>query len=53
MRLPVETALIDGQNALVKDCSATQRRLLRFIGENVPSKDGLAFIACIGSAATE
>jgi hypothetical protein len=50
---PAEQTLIDGQDALVKDCSPTQRRLLRFIGENVPSKDGLAFIACIGAAANE
>jgi hypothetical protein len=50
---PDDTALIDGEEALVKDCSATQRRVLRFLGDNVPAKDGLAFIACIGAAATD
>jgi hypothetical protein len=48
---PNDTELIEGEETLVKDCSPTQKRILRFIGDNVPSKDGLAFIACIGSAA--
>jgi hypothetical protein len=50
---PQDTELIAGQETLVKDCASTQRRILRFIGDNVPAKDGLAFIACIGSAANE
>jgi hypothetical protein len=48
---PDDTALIAGEENLVKDCSSTQKRILRFIGDNLPAKDGLAFIACIGSAA--
>jgi hypothetical protein len=36
---------------LLATCDPTQRRILRFMGNNVPSKDGLAFIACIGEAA--
>jgi hypothetical protein len=50
---PDDAELIAGQETLVKDCASTQRRILRFIGENVPAKDGLAFIACIGAAANE
>jgi len=46
---PAEQSLIDGETSLVKDCSATQKRILRFIGEDVPAKDGVAFIACIGA----
>jgi len=42
-------ALAMGEQALVKDCNPTQRRILRFMGSNVPAKDGLAFIACIGA----
>lgn len=37
---------------LLNSCDPTQRRILRFLGNNVPSKDGLAFIACIGEAAS-
>jgi hypothetical protein len=37
--------------ALLASCDPTQKRILRFMGNNVPSKDGLAFIACIGEAA--
>ncbi len=48
-----DQALIDGENKLVKDCSATQKRILRFEGTNLPAKDGLAFIACIGANAGE
>jgi len=44
-----EQALITGETALVKDCSATQKRILRFIGNGVPATDGVAFIACIGA----
>jgi hypothetical protein len=36
---------------LLANCDPTQKRILRFMGNNVPSKDGLAFIACIGEAA--
>lgn len=48
---PDDTELIDGENALVKDCPSTQKRILRFLGTNIPARDGLAFIACIGAAA--
>ena len=37
---------------LVKDCKSSDRRILRFLGQNLPAKDGLAFIACIGGAAS-
>jgi hypothetical protein len=46
---PDDTALITGEQQLVKDCLPTQKRILRFMGNNVPAKDGLAFIACIGA----
>jgi len=45
--------IIDGENSLVKDCKSSEKRILRFLGEGVPAKDGLAFIACIGAAASE
>jgi hypothetical protein len=45
-------ATVPGVNLdLLASCDPTQKRLLRFMGNNVPSKDGLAFIACIGEAA--
>ncbi len=34
---------------LVASCPSTQRRLLRFAGENVPAKGAIALIACLGS----
>ncbi|HWP04901.1 MAG TPA: hypothetical protein VNN72_04130 [Polyangiaceae bacterium] len=45
--------IIDGENSLVKDCKSSEKRILRFLGEGVPAKDGLAFIACIGAAAAD
>jgi hypothetical protein len=39
--------------ALLESCDPTQRRILRFLGNNLPAKDGLAFIACIGEAASK
>jgi hypothetical protein len=47
---PVEQDVIDGENALVANCKATERRVLRFLGDNLPAKDGLAVIACVGAA---
>ena len=44
-----EQALISGEETLVKDCTSTTRRILRFVGDGVPAKDGVAFIACIGA----
>jgi hypothetical protein len=46
---PNDMQLIQGEETLVKDCLPTQKRILRFMGEGVPAKDGLAFIACIGA----
>ncbi len=37
---------------LLASCDPTQQRILRFLGGNLPAKDGLAFIACIGEAAS-
>jgi hypothetical protein len=41
----------DAHPSLLESCDPTQKRILRFMGANVPAKDGLAFIACIGEAA--
>jgi hypothetical protein len=41
----------DAHPSLLESCDPTQKRILRFMGSNVPAKDGLAFIACIGEAA--
>jgi hypothetical protein len=43
----------DANPVLLDSCDPTQKRILRFLGNNVPSKDGLAFIACIGEAASK
>ncbi|HTQ07302.1 MAG TPA: hypothetical protein VMI54_25775 [Polyangiaceae bacterium] len=48
-----DQTLIQGETNLVKDCAPTQKRILRFMGNGVPAKDGLAFIACIGATAGE
>jgi len=46
-------ANVPGYNpALLANCADTEQRILRFMGNNVPAKDGLAFIACIGEAAS-
>jgi hypothetical protein len=43
--------LAEQEQALVKDCKSSEQRILRFLGEGLPAKDGLAFIACVGAAA--
>ncbi len=48
-----EQSLITGETTLVKDCQPTQKRILRFMGDGVPAKNGLAFIACIGATPSE
>jgi len=46
-------ANVPGYNPeLLANCAPTEQRILRFMGANVPAKDGLAFIACIGEAAS-
>jgi hypothetical protein len=50
---PDDTALLQGEQTLVADCLPTQKRILRFMGDGVPAKDGLAFIACIGATASD
>jgi hypothetical protein len=47
---PQEQDVIDGEKALVANCKETERRVLRFLGDNLPAKDGLAVIACVGAA---
>ena len=46
---PSDATLLQGENNLVKGCQPTARRILNFVGDNIPAKDGLAFIACIGA----
>ncbi len=43
----------DGQNPLVANCPATERRLLRFVGANTPAANTITFVACTGEAASE
>jgi hypothetical protein len=38
-----------GEAQLVKDCSADQKRLLRFVG-NTPAQGAIALVACLGAA---
>ena len=47
-----DPAVVEGEKQLVKDCKSSEKRILRFMGEGLPAKDGLAFIACIGAAAS-
>lgn len=42
----------DGQNPLVANCAATERRLLRFVGANTPAANSITFVACAGEAAS-
>jgi hypothetical protein len=48
---PEEQSWIDGQAALVADCSSTERRMLRFVGDDLPAEGAHAFIACLGATA--
>jgi hypothetical protein len=41
-----------GNPALVRDCPATERRLLRFVGEGL-AENSLTFVACKGATITE
>ncbi|HEY8944051.1 MAG TPA: hypothetical protein VIM73_07310, partial [Polyangiaceae bacterium] len=38
---------------IVASCPNTQRRLLRFAGDNVPAKGAVALIACLGANVQE
>ena len=42
----------NAQNQIVASCPPTQKRLLRFTGENVPAKGAIAMIACLGATVT-
>ena len=42
-----------GNPAIVDKCPATQKRLLRFVGDNVPQTGAVSFIACIGASLGE
>jgi len=38
-----------GEDAIVASCPSTQKRLLRFVGDNTPAKGAIAMIACLGA----
>lgn len=40
------------QNPIVKNCPATERRLLRFVGQDTPVPDSITFVACTADAAS-
>jgi hypothetical protein len=42
----VELALIEGEAALTASCHASERRLLRILGENLPAANGVVLLAC-------
>lgn len=42
-----------GSEALVSTCSATQKRILRFVGEGVPRNNSVTFVACTADAVQE
>lgn len=39
-------------NQNVANCGSTERRLLRFVGEQTPAPNSITFVACVGEAAT-
>jgi hypothetical protein len=39
-------------NPIVKNCPATERRLLRFVGKDTPAKDSITFVACTADGAS-
>jgi hypothetical protein len=41
--------LANKQNQIVAGCPDSQKRLLRFTGDNVPAKGSVAMIACLGA----
>lgn len=43
----------DKQNQIVAGCPDSQKRLLRFTGDNVPAKGSVAMIACLGASIRE
>ena len=45
----MDAASMNAQNQIVASCPDTQKRLLRFTGENVPAKGSIAMIACLGA----
>ncbi|HXS16892.1 MAG TPA: hypothetical protein VN764_06875, partial [Polyangiaceae bacterium] len=45
------TVKVDGTNTLVDACEPTQRRILRFVGENTPAEGTTTMVACTGDAA--
>jgi len=42
-----------GDKELVAACPATQQRILRFVGEDVPRNNSVTFVACTADAAQE
>ncbi len=42
-----------GNSALVAACPASQKRKLRFVGENTPASGATTFIACAGASAED
>jgi hypothetical protein len=42
----IDTAQGVGSDAAVVDCPSTQKRLIRFVGNNVPAQGSTAFISC-------
>ena len=42
-----------GNPALVADCPASQKRLLRFVGTQTPRNNAITFIACSGAAVSQ
>jgi hypothetical protein len=43
----------DANPALLAECKDTEKRMLRFLGADVPASDALAFIACEGATAPD
>lgn len=46
----VDAAQAVGNEALVRECPATEQRKLQFVGENTPAVGSLTFVVCEGSS---
>lgn len=45
------TVRVDGTNTLVDGCPSTERRILRFVGDDTPAEGTITMVACSGDAA--
>jgi hypothetical protein len=47
---PTEQAIIDAEEELTARCKYSERRILRFLGDNLPARGATVVLACTGSS---